>query len=110
MPPSPEITKRTRAKWARIFNEHQASGLSAAEFCRQHKVCPKYFSLRRKNMMAGNQLATKVPSVFAKVQVSHAPEEPAGGAMQLHFGNSRLTMSAVSVDWVAQLLKALEHS
>ena len=58
------MIKRSEAQWQALFQHHKASGLSAAEFCRQQSLCPKHFSLRKK------QLGIK--PVFVQVTPSHA--------------------------------------
>ena len=40
--------KRTREAWLALFAAHAQSGLSAAAFCREQQLCPRYFSLRRR--------------------------------------------------------------
>ncbi len=37
---------RSEEQWRELFAQHDTSGVSAAEFCKQHDLCPKYFSLR----------------------------------------------------------------
>ena len=44
------MKKRSQAEWQRLFDAHASSGLSAAAFCREQGLCPKYFSLRRKQL------------------------------------------------------------
>lgn len=61
------MIKRSEAQWRELFRQHKQSGLSAAAFCREHSLCPKYFSLRKK------QLGDKP----AFVQVKSKPQTPA---------------------------------
>ena len=42
--------RRSAARWRALFAAHDVSGLSAAAFCREHALCPKYFSLRRRQL------------------------------------------------------------
>jgi len=44
------MTRRSKAEWLELIEEHQNSGLSAAEFCRLNQLNPKYFSLRRRQL------------------------------------------------------------
>ncbi len=44
------MIKRTKAQWISLFSRFDKSGLSAAAFCLDNKLCPKYFSLRRKQL------------------------------------------------------------
>jgi len=57
------MIKRSEAQWQELFHQHKVSGLSAAEFCRQQLLCPKHFSLRKK------QLGVK--SAFVQVKPSN---------------------------------------
>jgi hypothetical protein len=43
----PKGKKRTPEQWLALFEEHQSSGLSAAEFCRRNDIHPKTFSARK---------------------------------------------------------------
>ena len=44
------MIKRNEAQWRELFLQHEQSGLSAAVFCREQSLCPKYFSLRKKQL------------------------------------------------------------
>lgn len=39
--------KRTPEQWQVLFEEHQTSGLTAAEFCRRNDIHPKTFSAHK---------------------------------------------------------------
>jgi hypothetical protein len=42
------MTRRTKAQWEALIEAHAQSGLTAASFCREHKINAKYFSLHRR--------------------------------------------------------------
>ncbi len=44
------MIKRTEAQWKALFSRFEKSNLSAAAFCLENKLCPKYFGLRRKQL------------------------------------------------------------
>jgi hypothetical protein len=44
------MIKRSESDWKSLFEAHDRSGLSAAAFCREQQLCPKYFSLRKKQL------------------------------------------------------------
>lgn len=48
------MIKRTAAEWQTLFNEHTQSGKSAAAFCRERGLCPRYFSKRRKQLLVSD--------------------------------------------------------
>ena len=41
------MPKRSKAEWLSLIEQHDSSGLSAAEFCRRYSIDAKYFSLRK---------------------------------------------------------------
>lgn len=46
------MIKGSEVQWRELFQQHDSSGMRAAAFCRQHSLCPKYFSLRKKQLGA----------------------------------------------------------
>lgn len=60
------MQRRDRAQWKALFVEQEASGLSAQQFCRDKKLCAKYFSLRKR------QLGGEPASAFVRVQQRQA--------------------------------------
>ena len=44
------MAKRTEQHWRELFRQHDESGLTAAEFCMNNKLCSQYFSLRHKQL------------------------------------------------------------
>lgn len=56
------MVKRSQSQWGALFAEHESSGLSAAEFCRRQSLCPKHFSVRKR------QLGWKSSSSFVQVK------------------------------------------
>lgn len=57
------MTRRTQAEWHELIEQQRESGLTAAEFCRQHSVNAKYFSLRKQKLKqsAGNFVRVSPP-------------------------------------------------
>lgn len=45
------MKRRTQEEWRALFQAQTESGLTAAAFCREQGVCPKYFSLRRRQTL-----------------------------------------------------------
>ena len=45
------MKRRSQAQWRALFQAQQISGRSAAAFCREQRICPKYFSLRRRQLL-----------------------------------------------------------
>lgn len=44
--------RRSDAQWAELLEQFDASGLSAATFCRQHGICYATFANRRRRAVA----------------------------------------------------------
>jgi len=42
--------RRSKEDWQELILRQANSRLSAQQFCRNHGVCPKYFSLRKKQL------------------------------------------------------------
>lgn len=96
------MMKRTVEEWQILFSEQLASGLSARQFCVQRDVCPRYFSLRRRQLSA--------LSLTAFVPMRRPPPvaiADAAATVLLRHGHSTLELHAVSPQWLSQLLVAL---
>ena len=101
------MKRRSHAQWRALFQAQQVSGLSAAAFCRGQQVCPKYFSLRRRQLMNRAELgAPKTASAFVPVVVPRPSEAP---ALEVRWGEALHVRVPVSVapHWLAELLHAL---
>ncbi len=93
---------RTLEEWQALFAEQAASGLSARQFCVQRQLCPKYFSLRRR------QLSDMAPAAFVRLQKAVPVAVPDTIAtVILRHGRSELELRAVSPEWLSRLLVAL---
>ncbi|MCU7893411.1 MAG: IS66 family insertion sequence element accessory protein TnpB [Candidatus Thiodiazotropha sp. (ex Ustalcina ferruginea)] len=102
------MAKGTQAEWMTLFSQQHTSGLSAAAFCRQHKLCPKYFSLRKKQLQwrfpkSGVVRRAAVP-VFIPARVTQPTLQP----LQLRWQSVELTLpTGLPAQWLSQLMKAL---
>ena len=99
------MIKRTQEQWRNLFTEHQASGLKAIDFCKQHKICPNYFSKRRSQL-----LNTEKKSTSTSAFVSVTPTTQTGtSTLSLQYQQINITIPAtVSPDWLATLLQQLK--
>ena len=101
------MTRRTQAQWRELFREQDASGLSPAAFCRARALCPKYFSLRRRQLSKGGEAddAARV-SAFVPVAVQRSTESL---AIEVRF-DATLSLRmplAVSPRWLVEVLHGL---
>lgn len=104
------MIRRSHEEWEALFAKQASSGLSAAQFCTQQNLCPRYFSLRKK------QLQWTAPKTFPVVQPRFVRVQkirtPTLASMEkthviLRHSRSEIEMHSVSPDWLAQLLMAL---
>lgn len=100
------MTKRTRSQWLSLFAKHHASSLTAAAFCRQYKLCPKYFCLRKKQLqwVPPKTLSAQTLPAFLPAKVTMAQAQ----SIELTWQSAQLSLpGSVPPQWVAQLMKAL---
>ncbi len=108
------MTKRPPVQWHNLFQAQLESGKSAAAFCREHKLCPKYFSLRKKQLgwsVAGSTKGLSDKTAFVPV-VLHTPQSKTSfsstPAFHLTYRNTVLELpGTVSVEWLSGLMRAL---
>lgn len=102
------MKKRTREQWQELLVQQEASGLSAAAFCQQHDLCPKYFSLRRKQLMKNDG---EVETGFVRAQVKQETKrEPSDVTtpLTIHCNAGQFVFGVLPApQWLAQLLRDL---
>ena len=103
------MKKRSEEQWRELFEQQEGSGVSAAVFCKQNELCPKYFSLRRKQLA---KVAGKGEAGFVRVKVKPETTREASGAkaavLTLHSNAGQLSFGTLPPpQWLAQLLRAL---
>jgi hypothetical protein len=98
------MIRRNKEQWLTLFQHQTESGLSAAEFCKQHALCDKYFSLRKKQLLPGNF----IPVVVKPQKSKMAPIPQEKTVMYCRLGACVLQFESVpDVIWLSQLIKAL---
>ena len=99
------MVRRSQTQWRELFREQAASGLSAAAFCRRRELCPKYFSLRRRQLLSGAVAAdtTARRPAFVPVAVQRSVETM---AVEVRVGTtlSLRVPLAVSPRWLIEVL------
>jgi hypothetical protein len=108
------MIKRSKEDWLSLFQQQISSGLSAVAFCKQHNLCDKHFSLRKKQLTStASNTKPFVPIVIDsdknknRKTIKPLPEKISMG-MQCRIGSCVLHFDSVpESDWLAQLLKAL---
>jgi len=97
------VTKRTPEQWQALFAEHQASGLSQAQFCKQQGLCPKYFSVRRKQLLVPRAQATP-PKPFIQAQ---APIVKPNASVSIYYQGEEIRLHQVDVNLIVAVIKKL---
>ena len=97
------MNKRTREQWHQLFTDWEASGLSQARFCKQHKLCPKYFSLRRRQL-ADKPIPVRVPTGLVKVQ---PPASSSAPRVSLHYQGIEVRFAHAAPHLIADVVKQL---
>lgn len=96
------MARRSSKEWQTIIEQHEISGMSVAEFCKQHALDNKYFHARRQSLFKRQQ--RKLASPFIKVSKTN----PDSAMMSLQMGDAKLSLPVNTEPvWLAQLLKAL---
>ena len=95
----------TQQEWLSLFQQHQQSGLTAAEFCRERHLNAKYFSKRKwdLNWKAGSRQSSQT-----FIQVTRAERNSLPTSIQLITGQTQLNLPVtIDVNCLAALVKAL---
>lgn len=98
------MVKRSNEQWRALFVEQAASGLSAAAFCKERKLCPKYFCLRRKQLSGEKAKAVKERPVFVQAKPKAASSL---SAVRLRYRNMELVFDSMSPELLAALMTKL---
>jgi hypothetical protein len=101
---------RSEDQWFDLFEKHDASGLSAAQFCRDEKLCTRYFSKRKKQLCwrvkkpIFSVKPKKPVNDFIKISVSKS-----NANLSLEHGDLKLCWSELPpADWLSDFIKTLK--
>lgn len=101
------MPKRTKQQWLALFKEFEQSGLTVAQFCEANNLNAKYFS-NRKYFLGWNKKQEVRPK--PKLIKLEKPKVRVTALCVLEIGDAKLQLSSdISVDWLAQLIKALNE-
>lgn len=97
------MQRKTKQQWLTLIEQFESSGLSQTDFCKNHDLNPKYFSLKRSKLLAPTD-ASNSPFIRAKLQADKGPSPE----FTLSYGRVKLQCNAsISTDSLAQLIHAL---
>ena len=93
------MKRRTQAQWRALIEEHAQSGLTAVEFCRQHGINDKYFSLRKQSLLKEEPKSKS----FAVARMTTATS-----TIEVKTGHAMISLPATQpAAWLADFVKAL---
>lgn len=96
--------RRTKEQWQALIQAQAISGLSATEFCKQHGLNDKYFSLRKQQLRQPASDSSFVP-------VAKAPGDSGrtnSNELTLNYGQCAIQFRcALAAAWLAELVQAL---
>jgi hypothetical protein len=99
------MKRRTQQEWLSLFQQHEQSGLTAAEFCREHHLNAKYFSKRKWDL---NWKAKSSRATQSFIRVSRPERKSSPSSIQLTVGQAQLNLpESIDTNWLAMLVKAL---
>ena len=106
------MNKRSTTEWLDLFEQYSNSGLSAAAFCREHGLCPKYFSLRRKQLHGESSSTVQIknktqPDALPFIPVSVRPE--AMSVIVVRLGELMVSLpGTVDAVWLSDFVTVLK--
>ncbi len=96
--------RSTKEQWQALIQAQTTSGLLATEFCKQHDLNDKYFSLRKQQLRQPPPEPTFVPFVKFVRENDKADSE----VLTLNHGHCTIQFKrAPAAAWLAELVKAL---
>ena len=98
------MNKRTPEQWHSLFAAHQASGLSQAQFCKEQRLCPKYFSLRRRQLNASWVSTEKPKTPLIQVQ---PPRSSSYTGVSLHYQGIEIRLPQTDSQFIVDVVKQL---
>ena len=101
------MQRRNKEQWQQLFTEQAASGLSAQQFCRDQKLCAKYFSLRKKQLAWRESASAFVPARLSTVPRLAMTPSPTPVLIVRHHACALQFAMLPDAVFLAQLLSAL---
>ena len=101
---------RNSAFWQHHIAQWQSSGLSQANYCRQHNLAIHQLSYWKGKLLVTSQpLLTKSPSGFTRVQISDLATPPTSPGLSICFrdGTQLLGMTEATLPLIRQLVEIL---
>lgn len=101
------MKRRSKEEWQELIFRQAESGLSAQQFCRDNDVCPKYFSIRKKQLgLRQSAFVPVLPSKRTNREIS-APLLKSTSLILRHSGCCLHFELIPDSTWLAQLIREL---
>ncbi len=99
--------RRTKQQWLELLEQQEASGLSAAKFCREKNISQKRFYYQAR--LLRQSTTDDLSPVFLRAKVAEESEgSKTGYAIRLQHGQTQLFLPpTIASSWVAGLMAAL---
>lgn len=102
------MIKRNEQEWRALFAQQVASGISAQQFCKANGLCPKHFSVRKKQLGLRGSRSDKTFVRIAPAPMVRDVSVVAPSRLSIRHEHTVLTFEALPpAIWLAQLLRAL---
>ena len=96
------MSKRRTYQWSQLFAQFEQSHLTQAEFCKQHDLNPKYFSLK----LSKHKASAQHTGAFTRVEVQS--ESMSSSGLMLQVGQCQVHCpDTLSMPAIVSLIKAL---
>lgn len=96
------MIRRTPEQWKTLIQEQQSSGQNQSQFCQERNICPRYFSLRKKQLATYNK---DMPGFIKLERVATPSPLP---ALTLRAGSVELVFhQPVKPEYVLALIRSL---
>ena len=97
------MVRRSAEAWRELVEAQGRSGKSAAMFCRERRLCPECFSMRKKALGQSGQ----VEAPFPFVRLEPIGAEAHGAVVRLRLGRCEWEFSGMALEDLARLMAGL---
>ena len=100
------MVRRSKEDWAALLQAQKASGLNQTQFCQEHGLNPKYFSLRKKQILGMPALDDK-HSNFVRLRRVSKVDKVSTTPIIVRFQSVELELPAATAPFIAELIQCL---
>ena len=102
------MMRRSKEEWQVLIQAQKASGLNQTQFCKEHGLSSKYFSLRKKQLLGALALHAN-STEFIRLDRTSGNETPSGSPVIVRLQGVALELpsTAASVSFLAEVIQCL---